>query len=287
LNALFEQKHVWRPPQLTRLSPSIFGSLAQIFTFSTFSPLYYFFHYVFSPIESFRGLDLRLTNARFTRGVLPAMALGYYAPLLLKYFGYEGSSEMATKIWQFFPVSVAVIQHLLARTVFPDTIEHDRIHYVKRDLPAIRMTMGIFITISTALWWYALSHAPVSLADMFASTSINRSLISVESLRYILQTDQVLSFGGALIWLAYLFWDLKAAGMVEQSWLSLLVRTSLTTVAAGPGVTIGAGWLWREETLASKFHKSAVTKANKLGEPVLNGAATNGVAKAANGHAKH
>jgi hypothetical protein len=238
-------------------------------------------------MESFRGLDLRLTNLRFTRAVLPAMVLGYYVPLLLKSFGPEEYNHVATKTWQFFPVSVAVTQYLLARLVFPDTIEHDRIHAVKRDIPTIRMTMRVVIAISTILWWYTVSCLPVSTADIFSSTSISNYLTSTEFPSGILRNDQALSFGGALLWLAYLFSDLKAAGMVEQNWLSLVLGAALTTVTAGPGSTIGAGWLWREEVLASKYHKSAVIKPDKMPEPNSNGAAISGVEKAANGKASN
>jgi hypothetical protein len=215
------------------------------------------------------------------------MALGYYGPLLMKSFGPEEYLQLSSKAWQFFPLSVALIQYFLARTVFPNTIQNDRIHAVKRDLPTIRTAMGVLIALSTVVWWYTLAQAPVPLSSLFSPDSISKSVTSLEAVRRILQTDQVISLGTAFVWVAYLFWDLKSAGMVDQGWLTLVVLGMFTTLAAGPGAAIGGAWLWREEILASRFHKSALTVTRKAGVTVPNGTATNGVIKGANGRASN
>jgi hypothetical protein len=213
------------------------------------------------------------------------MALGYYGPLLLKSFGPAEYLQMSGKAWQLFPLSVAVIQYFLARTVFPDTIDHDRIHSVKRDLNTIRKTMGVFIAISTVIWWYTMIQAPVSIFAHFTPESVSKSFTSLEYVRSILQTDQIMTLGTAFLWLGYFFWDLKCAGMVDQGWLTLAVLAMFTSIAAGPGAAIGSAWLWREEILGSKYHKSALTNVGKKGKKVPNGTATNGTIKARNGHA--
>ena len=64
--------------------------------------------------------------------------------------------------------------------------------------------------------------------------------------------------GACFLWLLYLFGDMKKAGMVEDSWLSILMKGAATLLLAGPGVTVGLGWLWRERILATRWHKDAV-----------------------------
>ncbi|KAF2435003.1 FAD/NAD(P)-binding domain-containing protein [Tothia fuscella] len=224
---------------LVPLFPSVFGVLAQIFGFGTAAPLYYFLSYIFTPIDKFRSKDQRLTNLRFTKGVLPAMP---------------------------GPVSPGL----------PDTVRYDRLHAVKRDLPSIRLTVAVAVAASTIVWWYTIYQAPTSLvANSLPSLSSN-GLTSMDSVRQTLQFDYILCFGGALLWLAYCFLDLKHAGMISSSWIRLIFAAVLTIVATGPGATIGLGWLWREETLATKHHKSAITRENLSKHVIREGDPTTG-----------
>lgn len=77
--------------------------------------------------------------------------------------------------------------------------------------------------------------------------------------RSFLQWDQVFLVFNSFIWLAYMFWDLKHAGMIANGWLTIMAFGVAATIVLGPGAAIGLGWLWREETLAYKRHKDAVT----------------------------
>lgn len=69
-------------------------------------------------------------------------------------------------------------------------------------------------------------------------------------MRRFLQVDQVSSFGASLLWLTYLFGDLKAEGVVGQNWLVLFAVKAVLMAVVGPGATFALGWLWREEVLA-------------------------------------
>ena len=68
--------------------------------------------------------------------------------------------------------------------------------------------------------------------------------------------------GACFLWLLYLFGDLKTAGMFKESLISVIVKGAATLVLAGPGVTLGLGWLWRERILATKWHKNAIVASN-------------------------
>ena len=49
-----------------------------------------------------------------------------------------------------------------------------------------------------------------------------------------------------------------------RAWYSragpIVFTTLWATMALGPGVAVGLGWLWREDVLAHKSHKAAVKK---------------------------
>jgi len=83
----------------------------------------------------------------------------------------------------------------------------------------------------------------------------------VANLRNFVQFDYLFCFGSTFLLLGLLFADMKKAGMVKTSWLTLVFSAIATTAIAGPGATIGLGWLWRENVLATKRHKGAILKA--------------------------
>jgi hypothetical protein len=49
--------------------------------------------------------------------------------------------------------------------------------------------------------------------------------------------------------------------MIETSWFILVAGYVASVAVIGSGATLLAAWLWREETLATKRHWAAVTKA--------------------------
>jgi hypothetical protein len=69
-------------------------------------------------------------------------------------------------------------------------------------------------------------------------------------------------FGNTFLWLGYLFWDLKVAGMLQTRWFVLVLYLVTSTLVLGPGATAGLGWLWREYVLANSRHKDAITEAS-------------------------
>ena len=79
-----------------------------------------------------------------------------------------------------------------------------------------------------------------------------------EFIRMFLQFDEIFSMSACLLWLLYLFGDLKGAGMMDDSWISIVGRGLVTLFAAGPGVTVGLGWWWREQLLATEWHEGAI-----------------------------
>jgi hypothetical protein len=50
------------------------------------SPLYYILHYINSPIEMFKGADMRLMPLNYAIADLPAILVSYYIPLVAVFF---------------------------------------------------------------------------------------------------------------------------------------------------------------------------------------------------------
>jgi hypothetical protein len=79
-----------------------------------------------------------------------------------------------------------------------------------------------------------------------------------EYIRMFLQFDEIFSIGACLLWLLYLYGDMKSAGMMKDSWLGIVLKGAVSLATFGPGATVGLGWLYREKFLASQWHKDAL-----------------------------
>jgi hypothetical protein len=226
------------------------------------APIYFFLLYVSTPIANFKAADHRLTDLAYTYTILPSMCLFSVVPACLMYHTPDPSARQYwTWAWQMFPVWVAAAQFLLADTLVPRTIQHDRVHKPTRDVLAVRVTASFFGLLSAATWLYTMTSSPFSLMEMFVprpGASLPDAYFQL--VRNMLQWDQVFAGGSAMLWLAYAFGDLKAAGMVTQSW-PLMVTLGLAVLTCfGPGAAFAAGWLWREEVLVTRRHWAAVIK---------------------------
>ncbi|KAF2101574.1 FAD binding domain protein [Rhizodiscina lignyota] len=261
--------------------PLLFGFSMQHLGGGFMAPIYWFLFYIYSPVSNFKASDNRLTNITYTYSVLPLMLLFSIVPTYLMY----QSDDLKTRQywgfgWQMFPVWVSLGQYVLAKTgIMPAFNRSDRIYKPRMDVAAVRLTVGTFGIISAAAWIYTLLTSTYSMADLFIP-SLHPEDNFFSLTRYFLQTDQVFMCGSCLLWLLYAYGDFKAAGMISQSWLTILALGSLSLVSLGPGATFAVGWLFREETLLTKRHKSAVTKGSNGGKKV------NGVANGKVGNGK-
>lgn len=226
----------------------------QFYTMGILIGLYCFIHYVQTPIERLRASEMRLTDMSYTATILPVLILAHYIP---NYCAYAWNIEPQTRhkwewIWQGFPVAASVAQFVLKTTVMPNTIDHDRKHATERDIPTIKFTILSLCALSAATWHYTAFFAPHSMLTIFVP-DVAATKTGDEFLRLFLQFDQICSMAACFLWLLYLFGDLKAAGMMEASWLSIVGRGLPTFVLGGPGVAFGLGWLWREDILATRW----------------------------------
>lgn len=225
------------------------------------SPLYFYLHYVLSPIEKFSSTDHRLTRLNYTIAVLPAVLGSFLLPLCGAFFWPTLAERQSWLfVWQLYPVYLSVYLFAMSK-LFPDTVDVDKYTNPKRDLPIIQMYMGFSIVLVSSVWIWSWASGPYSLLDIYTPTAIPKTTSNLtDFIRDFLRYDQIFAFSPGLLWLVYLFWDLKHAGMVEVSWGRILLSGIGAMVALGPGATLGIGWLWRERVIAEKRHKTALTE---------------------------
>lgn len=237
----------------------------QFFGFGVLMALWCLVHYIQSPIENFRARDMRLTDLSYTASILPVILLTHYLPNFISFSAWidPATRRAAEWTWQPFAVWTTILQFVLKKTVMPDTVQEDRIKNPGRDLPVIKYTIYILCAISTATWWYTLYTAPFSPQTLFVPKFAALETGDGAS-RTFMQFDEIFSMGACLLWVLYLFGDLKRAGMLDASWASIIARGSITLVTAGPGVTVGLGWWWREQVLATNWHKDAVVAGKSM-----------------------
>lgn len=225
-------------------------------------PIYFFTHYVASPISRFAALDMRSTSLRWTCTVLPAMLLGFYAPFMIVYFGPPVQlRQTAVSMLRHFPAYVSILTYWFS-ALLPDTIAHDRIHGPLRDVQTIRITVSTLATISSVIWLITSEFVRVAILYHVFS-NITWSIDAFDRIfaagwRRRLDLEKPLIFTSTYLWLFYLFWDLHAAGMLEEGWRICFAWAIGTLVSTGPGASCAMLWLWRETILATRRHKAAV-----------------------------
>lgn len=249
-------------PLTSPIRTLIFGLLAQTGRSDLWVNIWFFLHFVQSPLEVFAASDQRLLNMNYARALLPTVLFSYAAPLLaLVFYPDTAIGEHLTSIQEFFPALISVIHSLFARAV-SDTTKRDRFYNVKADLPSIRRAcLIVCIASATTLQYirYQTSTFGWLRSALYAGTLPPPPLSALKT-AFLNDAHSALYVGG-FWWLALLFKDLKKARMIQTSWMWLLLCAAASTAIIGPGATLVAGWAWREEVLASKKHWAAVTKA--------------------------
>lgn len=238
--------------------PTVFYGLSLRFGMGAISPFYYFLHYVFSPIEKFAADDARLTNLGYTRTILPLTLLLISWPIFLATAGYPAADLTST--WRLSwilkpPFIIAIVQWILVKArISKDSMHEDSMGNQKRDLPYIRGCVYTLSTISAMTWISAhLSSSP---------------LISLRS-GGILEPNSVGVVFSSLFWVGLLIYDVKNAGMVNNKWVKVLTIGFAVSLFAGPLVAVALGWMWREEVLASKRERHAITSERYEGKSIL------------------
>jgi hypothetical protein len=204
---------------------------------------------------------MRKMNPQFARKIFLTLALFSYLPVLLMFLGPSPSiRHLWAWVWQMFPPLVSVGQWIRTRMYVEESTlsDQDQGKISEHDSSIIRPTILAFATISAGVWIYMLLNSPYSLTTTFIPQ--NLSVINsnfVATMRRHFQISHLSALGSSLMWLVYLFADLKNADLVQQRWTFLLTTGALITLFLGPGCTLAAGWYWREEILRRESNKES------------------------------
>jgi hypothetical protein len=206
---------------------------------------------------------MRLGRMNYAIVVLPTLILAYYIPAFAMFdWPTLSGRESWLFVWQMFPVWISLIATLMSWFI-PDTTVSDRFESPNRDLPVIRYTIGTLSLLSSTVWLATcISAFPQNkISSIFVPDNLpSQATDFVAFTREFLKVDELFLFTNTFLWLAYLFWDLNHAGMLKTGWIRLLLYLVGSIALLGPGATAGVGWLWRENILASKRHRAAVTE---------------------------
>lgn len=187
----------------------------------------------------------------YAETLLPTIVFGTIVPALtvIAYPEVELSKNLQI-LWPILPIAINVIHRLFA-SFLPNSTPFDRLYRVKADLPWLRQAVITVALTSAALFNYLrfTGTYPVPPSEGLAQNH-QRAFGGVLGVEL-----------GSFLWILFLFKDLRKARMIQTNCIMLFIGYALSSIVIGSGVTLLLAWLWREQTIATKKHWAAVTKA--------------------------
>lgn len=234
-------------------SPTLFATLGQTVGHGYIAPLYYFFHYVQSPLENYAAADNRLTNVGSVKTIIPTVALSYILPSIAMFTapGLNTRQWINGFFWQPFPIYAAVMQRVLYKMV-KDTTWEDRTTNPRADIHYLRRVYGFAFATSALAYWYMRFTSPTSVIDTILGglRDPGSSQVLLENVAKIFRYDYVATSASGAAWVLLSFNDLKKAKKIQAGWGKIVGIYLSTLLIGGPGAAMAAMWAWREEALA-------------------------------------
>ncbi|KAL5319811.1 hypothetical protein ACEPPN_012869 [Leptodophora sp. 'Broadleaf-Isolate-01'] len=219
------------------------------------APIYYFLHYIQSPLSMYAAPDNRLTNMASAKVIVPTIATSFILPSIAMFAapGIANRQWINGVFFQPFPLYASLIHRLLTKTV-KDTTQVDRIENVKADMKWLRLAYRFAAATAATAYFYVVLKSPVSLTEVFFKGLSNPSeaLPLITGAAKIFRYDQITAFTAGAVWVLLSFKDLKKAKKIQTRWPGIVGTFAGTTILAGPGAGMAVMWAWREECLAKK-----------------------------------
>jgi hypothetical protein len=251
--------------------PALVGLALQMHSVGVIGPLYFFLHYVQSPLADYTAFDWRLINVAAARTALASLLLVFTFPTIAVYYWPVLGLRMPyNAVIQVFPVTMSIVHYIFSKTLVKDTTLRDRLDNVTADLPSIRFAVKTLSIISALTFNHVRFASKESLASIFLPewrpvasllTSTPQNLDPTSGIKLFMQLNEISCFIAAFAWIALLIKDMKDVEMTDISWAKMVGSAILGSFAAGPGAVVALAWLWREEILATRRAKGAVVRA--------------------------
>lgn len=243
---------------LTPRRPTLLAQIYQIRGIGFIAPIYYFLHYIQSPLEKYTAPDQRMVKIGKSKIIMPTIFISYIIPVIAMF----AAPELAARQWinafffQPFPLWAVLVQYCLSRCV-TDTTEKDKVHEDEADMKYLRRGYLSAAVFSTIAYWYVYALAwqsSISLVEVFFKDITKPTTMQplIEGASKVLRYDYLWSFSAGALWTLLSFKDLKEAGKTSAGWGQIIGAFTIITLCAGPGTSMVVFWAWREELLVSK-----------------------------------
>ena len=220
-------------------------------------PIYFFFHYLSSSVDAFAAADMRLMNVAYIHSILPTLLIMFANVVIPIALGMSfNPTDNTLKVMRLgSPIGILAVQMLFTR-LSRDTEQHDIIHNLHADLPTIRRTIRGMIGLAAIAFAYQSNKISTTTVFDFSIPQMD-----------ILDWNHFGLAHAGVLWICLLFWDLCRAGMASVtktlSYGALfLVLHEATPHSLRPLIDTSfllLAWLAREEILATKKEKHAIT----------------------------
>lgn len=205
----------------------------------------------------------RFVPERFSRAVLPALALGFLAPSALMaaplvHTGAQDYIQQIIAFWQVTPVLTSCLAEAIARFL-PASVAGDKRKpvedYSGLDIAHLNRLYGVvfFVAASThaavmlAMVWVVR----LSVAGIFLPRQTLGPVSSIlEGVSIFIKYDLLLTVAATIALCVINIMELRRVGLVEGSTMKRVGWLVAGCAAVGPGATLVGLWKWRERKMS-------------------------------------
>ncbi|KAF1971785.1 hypothetical protein BU23DRAFT_590410 [Bimuria novae-zelandiae CBS 107.79] len=232
LNDMGPVGNVWR----LAFIPTVFVFAGQFLGLGSVAPLFYFLNFTFGPstTDLARSVARRKLVPEYCAALLPIMLLLHTSEVFAAYMAPDLlTRHYWTWVWQMTPLYLGIANFDLSKLLRILPLKAGRI-------ASPQALLGVMSLISSAVWLYTVVSCKYSLATVFLPDAAVQEEFAPH-MRRALQFDEICIFASSFMWVAFLFFDLRKAGLLGKDWMVLAVGFPAASVVVGPGAAFAAG----------------------------------------------